>query len=227
MVTKIGELKESSLHARLKELYSRPDDLVEVKVGDSIIDIVRGDLLIEIQTGRFSALKEKLIKYLSDRPMRIVYPIAIKKNIMRIANNNNIISYRKSPKKGRIEDLFNELVGIALYVNNPNFSLEIALIEEDVIWINDGKGSWRRNRWSIADKRLINLFGYKLFKNTSDYIGLLPHELQDDFTTLDLTQLMGMKSRLANKMIYCLKVMGGVEKIGKKGRYNLYKKIQV
>jgi hypothetical protein len=149
MTTIIGTLKETSLHAALKQLYARPGDLLEAKVGNSIIDIVRGDLLIEIQTGNFSALKGKLGSLLDMRPIRIVYPIAISKTIMRIATNGEIISTRKSPQKGRVEMIFGEVIRIAGYTKHPNFSLEIAFIEEEVVWIDNEMGSWRRGGWSV------------------------------------------------------------------------------
>ena len=46
----IGLLNEKPLHASLKQWYARPGDRFEVAVGGFVIDIVRDDLLIEIQT---------------------------------------------------------------------------------------------------------------------------------------------------------------------------------
>ncbi len=54
-------MTEHSLHADIKEWYSVQGDKVETKVHDFIIDIVREDLLIEIQTRNLSAIKIKLI----------------------------------------------------------------------------------------------------------------------------------------------------------------------
>ena len=64
MSTTIGTLKEFSLHASVKQLYSRPGDLLDAKVDNSIIDIVRSDIFVEIQTGHFIGLKGKLEKHL-------------------------------------------------------------------------------------------------------------------------------------------------------------------
>ena len=50
MPNTIGTLNEKSLHAALKEWYAKPEDLIEVPVDGFTVDIVRGDLLIEIQT---------------------------------------------------------------------------------------------------------------------------------------------------------------------------------
>jgi hypothetical protein len=53
----IGLLNEKPLHASLKQWYSRPGDRFEVPIDRFVIDIVRGDLLIEIQTRNLAAIK--------------------------------------------------------------------------------------------------------------------------------------------------------------------------
>ena len=57
---RIGQLNESPLHFQLKQYYRLLKDLLEQKVDGKFIDIVRGKLLIEIQTGSFSKIKSKL-----------------------------------------------------------------------------------------------------------------------------------------------------------------------
>ena len=48
----IGTLNEKPLHAALKDWCARPGDQFEVFVDGFVVDIVRGNLLIEIQTGK-------------------------------------------------------------------------------------------------------------------------------------------------------------------------------
>jgi hypothetical protein len=122
----IGVLNEKPLHASLKQWYAQPGDQFEVPVGGYVIDIVRDDLLIEIQTGSFSSLKAKLAKLLYSHQVRLIYPIAQEKWIVRpAADDNGRAIRRKSPKRGRLEDLFWELVSIPHLLSNPNFSLEV------------------------------------------------------------------------------------------------------
>ena len=45
----IGTLNEGALHAQLKEWYRRPGDRLEQSVGGFVVDLVRGDLLVEIE----------------------------------------------------------------------------------------------------------------------------------------------------------------------------------
>jgi hypothetical protein len=44
----IGTLNEKPLHAALKQWYAEPEDRIEAPVDGFTVDIVRGDLLIEI-----------------------------------------------------------------------------------------------------------------------------------------------------------------------------------
>ena len=109
----IGLLNEKPLHASLKQWYARPGDRFEVAVDGFVIDIVRNDLLIEIQTGSFSAIKSKLANLARSHRVRLVYPIVQEKLIVRLATDGRRGAVRrKSPKRGRLEDLFWEMVNI-------------------------------------------------------------------------------------------------------------------
>jgi hypothetical protein len=222
MATIIGMLRETSLHSQLKQLYALPGDLLEEKVGSSVIDIVRGELLIEIQTGNFSALRGKLGSLIDTHPMRIIYPIAVHKTILRIASNGELISKRKSPKTGRVEMVYAELIRVAGYVKHSNFSLEVAFIEEEVVWKDDGKGSWRRSGWSIDDRRLTRFVGSQILAWPVDYSNMIPAGMGDTFTSGDLARHLHLRKSLAGKMIYSLRAMDLIQMVGKSGRYNLY-----
>ena len=86
---KIGSLNEKSLHVALKTWYLQPGDRTEVSVDRFIIDIVRDDLLVEIQTQNFSAIKSKLIELTTHYPIRLVHPIAQEKWIVKPVRNRN------------------------------------------------------------------------------------------------------------------------------------------
>ena len=192
--TQIGTLQETSLHAALKKRLARPGDQFEVELDGYFIDIIHGDLLIEIQTGNFTALKRKLGRLLPNHPVCVVYPIAQERWVRRITAENQQISRRKSPKRGRIEELFLELVRLPDLVIHPNFSLKALLIQEEVIWRDDGRGSWRRKGWSIADRLLLDVHEFRDFNKTADYLALLPNPLNYPFTNNDLVR----SSRMAD-----------------------------
>lgn len=219
----IGTLQESSLHAALKTWYTQPGDRLEVPVDEYIVDIVRGDLLIEIQTRNFSALKKKLNTLTRDHAVRLVHPIAKEKWILRLPSEQDAPpKRRKSPKRGRLEHIFVELIRIPHLVAHPNFSLEVLLTQEEETRRNDGQGSWRRKGWSIVDHTLIRVDECIVLESPSDFSALIPPSLPHPFTSQDLGIALGIPRSLAQKMVYCLKKMGVLEVVSKRGRSYLY-----
>jgi hypothetical protein len=215
-------MNEYSLHLGIKDWYSLPMDRFEVRVDDFVVDIVRGDLLIEIQTRNFSAIKKKLVKLLTTHRVRLVYPIAQLKWIVHVSETGEIIKRRKSPKKGKLSDLFYELVRTPTLVNAENFSLDVLLIEEEEIRINDGKGSWRRKGVSIKDRRLLNVYGTAFFGCKQDFQMFLPVDLSKQFTNNELAKQNKIPVRLAQKITYCLRKMGTIAVVGKTGKELLF-----
>lgn len=209
-------MTEYTLHSEIIDWYSVSGDKFEVKLDDFIIDIVRNDLLIEIQTRNFSAIKKKLIKLLLNNQVRLVYPIAEIKWIVHISKSGEFIRKRKSPKKGKLTDLFYELVHTPHLIRNSNFSLEILLIEEEELRCQDGKGSWRRRGVSVKDRKLLNVFDRIVFEDSQDFLQFLPKELDRYFTNKILALKLGISVRLARKINYCLSKMGVISIAGKK-----------
>ncbi len=221
----IGTLAEKSLHAGLKEWYAQPGDQFEVSVAGFVIDIVRDDLLIEIQTANFSAMKRKLGKLLQNHRIHMLHPVAQEKWIVRQSKNGSQHSRRKSPKRGRVEDIFNELIYIPHLLSHPNLSLELLLTQEEQLLRNDGKGSWRRKRWSIHDRRLLQVVEQHSFSTLADLLTLLPPTLPQPFTNVNLAVELNCPPRLAQKITYTLRHAGALDIAGKQGRALLYEVI--
>ena len=221
----IGILGEKSLHAQLKQWYSQPGDRLEQVVDGFHIDIVRNKLLIEIQTQNFSSIKRKLKALIKKFPVRLVLPIAREKWIVRFAKDGiTQISRRKSPKKGNIFQLFEELVSVPSLIKNHNFSIEVLLTLEEEIRRDDGMGSWRRKGWSIADHRLLEVIDSHIFNKPSDFLTLIPPILPDPFSTKELAEGTNQPRWLSQKMAYCLRKMAAIETVGKSGNSVLYSK---
>lgn len=221
--SRIGTLAEKSLHAGLKDWYARPSDRVEKIVDGFHIDIVRPDLLIEIQTGNFSSIRHKLRKLTERYRTHLVFPIAREKWIVRLAADGKTrLGRRKSPKRCDIFHLFQELVSIPDLIMNPNFSLEVLLIQEEEIRCNDGKGSWRRKGLSIADRCLIKILSKHLFTDPPDFLSLIPPDLKEPYSTEELAESIDQPRWIAQKMAYCLRSMGVLEIVGKNGNSLLY-----
>jgi len=219
----IGSLNEKPLHASLKEWYARPGDRFEVTVDGFVIDIVRDGLLLEVQTSSFASIKSKLMDLVCAHRVRLIYPVAQEKWIVKLAKDNRgRETRRKSPKRGRVEDLFWEMVSFPQLLANPHFSLEVLLIREEEVRRYEGKRKWRRRGWVIEERRLLGVVDQRLFEEPADWRALLPDRLGESFTTSDLAEALGISRPLAQKMAYCLRESKVIELIGKRGRANLY-----
>ncbi len=223
MPNQIGTLNEKHLHAALKQWYLRPGDLTEVAIEGFKIDIVRGDLLIEIQTRGLVALKRKLATLVEHHPVRLIYPIAQEKWIARQSKSGKrVLGRRKSPKRGAVELIFAELVSLPRLLAHPNFSLEVVLIHEEEIRRQSGARNWRRKGWATHERRLIKVVGQRVFETPQDLGQLIPADLAEPFTTASLAEAIGQPLWLAQKMAYCLREMGTISAAGKRGQSILY-----
>ena len=219
----IGTLQERSLHASIKKLYMIGDARDEVEVDGYVVDVVRNGLLIEVQTRNFSKIKSKLLALIKTHPVRLVYPIpSVKWVVRQFPDGLSEISRRKSPKRMSHVDIFDELIRFPNYIAHNNFSLEVILIKEEEIRRKDGKGSWRRRGWSIIDRRLVEVIDMRLYENPSDFLHFIPDTLERPFTNSDLIDTLGIPRRIAQKMTYCLRKMGTIKAVGKKGNAILY-----
>jgi len=216
----IGLLNEKPLHASLKQWYAQPGDQFEVPVDGFVIDIVRGSQLIEIQTRNLAAINSKLLRLTHSHQVRLIYPIVKEKWIVRSASTNgDACVRRKSPKRGRLEDLFWELVSIPQLLSNPNFSLEVLMIREEEVRRDDRR---RRKGWILETRRLLEVLDQHLFTKTEDWLAFVPTGL-DSFTTVELASEIAANRELAQKLAYCLRHGRMIELIGRRGRANLYR----
>ncbi len=219
----IGILNEKPLHAALKEWYARPGDQFEVSVDGFVVDIVRDSLLIEIQTGNFTSIKRKVNALAARHPLRLVYPIAREKWIVRLSTSSgDVLSRRKSPKRGALEQVFRELVSFPCLMANPTFSLEVLLIREEEVRYQDRRRRWRRGGWVTKERRLLDVVGQEVFSEPKDLLGFIPPGLTEPWTTLDLSCANGQPRWLAQKIVYCLRESGAARAVGKKGSSILY-----
>lgn len=217
-------MNEHSLHSEIKKFYSLPNDLLEVKLMDYVVDILRGDLIIEVQTKNFSALKRKLQALSKKYHVRLVYPLTEKKWITYVNKDDILVNRRKSPRNGKLTDVFSELVRIPNMLRENNFSLEVLFIDEEEIRCDDGKGSWRRNGISIKERRLIRVNKRLLFQNKSDYLRIIPDNLNEFFTNRLLAKSAGISVRVARQITYCLRKSGFIRVTEKKGRELYFQK---
>ncbi len=221
----IGTLNEGPIHAALKASYAEPGDVLEASVDGYIVDILRGDLIIEIQTAGFSAIARKLRDLVARHRLRLVHPVAGERWLVKLpANGRGVPTRRRSPKRGGFEQVFEELVSLPDLLAHPNFELEVVMIEmEEVRRPRRGVGRARRGRaWSVVERRLLKVSARRLVRDTADLLDLLPHDLPDPFGTVELAAALGKPRWLAQKAAYCLRESGAVYQVGKKGNALVY-----
>lgn len=219
----IGTLNEKHLHSALKEWYAKADDRFEIPVDGFLVDIVRSKLLIEIQARNFSAIKRKLNTLATDHPVRLVYPIVQEKWIVKLAKDKTgQQTRRKSPKKGNLEHVFEELVSFPRLLLNPNFSLEVLLVHEEEVRKHRITRRWRQKEWITQERRLLKVVGQRLFETPEDFAALIPSTLTEPFTTSGLAVIINKPVRIAQKMAYCLREMGVITSVGKRRNAVLY-----
>ena len=219
----IGCLNEQSLHAQLKSYYAGENGQTEVLVDGYVVDVVKNGALIEIQTGNFSVIKSKLLFLTERHPLKLVYPIAQQKWLVKNSEGGPPVR-RKSPKRGKFYDVFAELVSFPDLIICSNFSLELALTHEEEVRVYTGKKPWIKHGWETVERRLISVVETLCLADTSDFVKLLPDYLPERFTTKDLADSTEIPSWLAQKMAYCLHKMGVIDNVGKQGRYNLFQR---
>jgi hypothetical protein len=219
----IGTLNEKPLHAALKEWYAQPGDVFETPVDGFVVDIVRGELLIEIQTRSLAALKRKLARLVETHPVRLVHPIAAEKWILRVDDDGAVLGRRKSPLHGAAIQIAKELVSFPRLLAHPNFTLEVLLIQEEEVRRHDTTRArnWRRKGWATQERRLLAVTGSQVFHGPADLERLLPEGLAEPFTARELAEAAGQPLALAHKLAYCLREVGVVTEVGKRGRSRL------
>lgn len=223
MEQKIGTLNEQALHSALKEVYAGGVGRVEVLIDGYIIDVVQGDLLIEIQTQNFYAIKKKIFQLIPNHAIKLVYPIASEKWLIKLKEDcNNDFLRRKSPKRGRPLQVFNELISFPELMGHQNFGMDIVMADVEELRRYSGKKSWRQNGWQTIEQRLVRVVNTITLQKPADLLMLIPGRLPDKFTSADLQKLAKMPLRLAQKAVFCLRKAGAIKQSGKHGRYVLY-----
>lgn len=221
-VDQIGTYREGPLHASLKEWLAQPGDQFEVPVDGFVIDLVRDDLLVEVQTGGFTPLRRKLERLLGTHRVRIVHPIAVDTWIVRMGDGGEVLSKRRSPKHQTPVDVFAGLVSITDHLTSPNLEVDVvSTVQQQVRRHEEGK-AWRRKGWVIDHRSLVEIAGTVEIRSTADLMGFVPVGLDDPFTTADLAEALETSRRTAQQMVYCLRSIGTVVPSGMRGRAPLF-----
>jgi hypothetical protein len=214
----IGTLRESSLHASLKELYAREGDELEVVKNGYVVDLVRPDELVEFQTGNFGGLRTKLAALLEQHRVRVVHPVAVETTILRIDADGVVRSRRRSPQRGCHLSLFDELVALPALAAHPSLTFEVVLVRVEEHRLDAPRTRRRRKPWRVVDRVLVELLGARTYGGAVGLGSVLPARLEDPFTTLELARTLEIPRDLAQRVAYTLREAGLIDAAGRRGR---------
>jgi hypothetical protein len=219
---------EGSLHAQVKEYLSGPGDRFEVSVDGKVVDLLKADgEVVEVQTVGLAKVQPKVLALSrSGRRVRVVHPIAVESDIRRLdPATDELVSSRRSPKRGDVYELFGELAWATGLVAARNVSVEALLVRTAVTRKNDGTGSWRRKGDRTVDRELVEVLGSRTFRTASQWLALIPKDLSPPWTSSSLGEALGIKSARARLVLYCLARAGLIAECGKDGRRKQYTRL--
>jgi hypothetical protein len=216
---------ETSLHRDLKALYAGRDASFEVTLGKYRIDVVSGDQLVEIQHGSLAAIRDKVRALVRRHRVLVVKPIVARKLLVkRQAKGGRVTARRMSPKRGQILDLFDDLVHFTRVFPHQRLVLEVPLVEIEE-WRYPGHGRrrrWRANDHEVEDRKLVAVGEVYRLQTAADVGGLITCPLPRPFDTGHLAGSLGVQRWLAQRITYCLRKIGAVREVGKRGNARLY-----
>lgn len=217
---------ETSLHRALKSLYAGDSAQTEVVLDKYRIDAISGGQLIEIQHGSLAAIRDKIRRLVESHSVLVVKPIVAKKLLVKQDGpQGRVLTRRWSPKRGKIWDVFEELVYFTRVFPHPRLAIEVVLVEVEE-WRYPGHGRrrrWRRNDQVVADQKLVSVGQTIRLTTAADLVDLVPAKLPKQFHTGQLAELAGIHRSVAQRIAYCLREMNAVEHVGKQGNALLYR----
>lgn len=223
----IGIQKEKVLHKTLKYFLCKNEDCHEVKIAKTSKGVLYADIKIdnhiyEIQTRNFNALREKLDEFLKTYQVTIVYPIPYRKQIYKI-DDGVLQAPKTSPKKGKPLEVCYELYKIKSYLNHPNLSFQLILVDVDEYRQVTEKKHYRSSGYERIvqiPKRIEQIID---LNEKIDYLHLLEtYHLPEQFTSSLFAKATHLTKKKAGVVLHVLTYMHIVERVGKTGRSYVY-----
>lgn len=216
---------EHSLHASLKEALAAPGDRLEALVGGKVVDLVRADgELVEVQTRGLNKIVPKVLGLAAaGHRVRVVHPVAVETRIHRLdPASGELLSTRRSPKRGDLWSLFDELVMASALVARPRVSVEVLFVRVAEFRARDGSGSWRRRGDRTQDRVLEERLESRLFRTRADWLRLIPRGLPPPWSSDALGKALDIGADRARKLLYVYAKAGLLAEKGRSGRRKLY-----
>lgn len=175
-----------------------------------VVDLLRADDVVEVQTGSLGAMGPKLDRLLASHRVVVVHPIAERTVLVRSGHTD-----RKSPKRGRPVDIFGQLVSLPTLLDHPNLTIDVVMTVEERVKIEDPNLRRRRGGWRTVDRRLVEVVDIVRLSGVEDLDDFVPSGLGDGFTTAELAAAGGYDRNTAQQIAYCMRALERFEVIGR------------
>ena len=155
----------------------------------------------------------------------MVKPILIERQLIKLdKKNGKVVSRRKSPKRGSLLDIFDELMYFTRVFPHPNLLLEVPLVDvEELRYPGHGRRRWKRkNDHVVQDRILTGIRETHRFATARDLMRIVPSGLPRPFDTGDLAKKLDVHRGVAQKVAYCMRHVGTIKQVGKRGNAYLY-----
>ena len=219
----IGMLGEKTLHSALKFYYEPDEAKHEREFSGFLADILNDEGVIEVQTRGLYKLNRKLAEYSALVSVTVVHPVIRRRGIVYLDPETGELSKpRLSPKRGRTEDAFSELVHIRNELKLPGVRVVIPLIDAEEYRIKQGRATrYGRKplKFELIPKALV---GETELDRPGDWLALLPEELNSRrFSVKELAECAKLPERTASAMCAVLLSLGALER-EREGRRFIY-----
>ncbi len=226
----IGTLKEKRLHQILKKFIEDDESMHEIQIGPYVADILRENEIIEIQTGCFYPMKEKLKYYLEKTAfsVNIVRPLPyIKWCVWLDPESGEIRSRKKSNKKTLPKDIMRDWLFISDFLGNERLKITFLLLEEEEYRLLCGWSADKKRGSKRFQMMPIGLIEEKIYSKAEDYVEFLPKDLGETFTASEYMKAAGVRSYGGYSALKILCKLGLIEKSDeKRGKSFLYKTLK-
>lgn len=232
----IGTLGEKRMHAVIKNYLAdrrfqeiRVDAVEGSHATRFVADVFDGERIFEVQTGSFYPLRAKLDYYLKKTPYHVtlVHPVSVVKRLSWIDPVTGEISTpRKSPRRGRIQDVAGQLFWLTPYISSGRLSLRLLLCEtSEYRWKNGwGKGG---KRGSVRYERIPTaLLDDLTYTTPEDYrADFLPDTLPERFTAAEYARATRICGMATYGTLGFLTALGLLCEDGKSGRGKAWRRV--
>ncbi len=219
----IGTYKEKSLHYILKHFFESDPDFHEVAYRGFVADCMRDDQITEIQTATLYGMTDKLDAFLTDKRVRIVFPIAVKRRILWMDKNSGEVTGSLRYTKGEnMYSLIWELAYIVDYLRDPSLTVTAVLIHADDYRLLSGRRANPKKgarKLDLIPTELVDVVNLSLPEDLRAYV---PEELPEVFTRDDFSKAAHLRGRAlwgTLKVLEAMRVITRIEPEGRRHRF--------